>query len=144
MEGAREGLAEVGPGPKDATTRGGTPPSENERRHLPGKKLLLHASVPIACNSNEDARVCLCACTWIHTCVCSSSGAKPFFAPGEPPAWPRAAGTTGLSSAEKGAPCPTRASRACASHHHHLTSSQLPAPSASAPQGSIFTGRIIT
>ena len=47
VEGAREGLAEVGLGPKDATTQGGTPPREKERRQLPGKELLLDAFVPI-------------------------------------------------------------------------------------------------
>ena len=35
--GSREGLAEVGLGPKDAAAQVGTPPSEDERRHLPGK-----------------------------------------------------------------------------------------------------------
>lgn len=67
VEGAREGLAEVGLGPKDATTQGGTPPSENERRQPPGKELLLNAFVPITCNSNSDARACLCACVYTHT-----------------------------------------------------------------------------
>lgn len=72
MEGAREGLAEVGPGPKEAATQGGTPPSENERRHLPGKKLLLSASVTITCNSNDDARACASARARVHTLVCAA------------------------------------------------------------------------
>lgn len=69
VEGAREGLAEVGLGPKDATTQGGTPPREKERRQLPGKELLLDAFVPITCNSNSDAHACLCACVYTHTRV---------------------------------------------------------------------------
>ena len=71
-EGAGEGLAEVGLGPKDAATQGGTPPSEDEWRHLPGKKLLLSASVTITCNSNDEARACASARAHVHTHACAA------------------------------------------------------------------------
>lgn len=121
-----------GAGAKDATTQGGTPPSENERRQPPGKELLLNAFVPITCNSNSDAAACLCAC--VYTRAHAAPLAPSLACTQRATSLTESCGDNWPELCRKSALCPTRASGACAPHHHHLTSGHLPGPSASAPQ----------